>query len=84
MASRTTPQMKKQINNLCAKIKARYPHLYEETGGKYVRRTLLSMLEANAPDYAKAPTPYESSAENDFVRSHARVVKHSHLEQQAA
>lgn len=37
---------KKQINNLVAKIKARYPNLYEETGGKYIRQTLRRMLEA--------------------------------------
>ncbi|HLP52198.1 MAG TPA: hypothetical protein VK154_15015 [Chitinophagales bacterium] len=37
---------KKQINNLVAKIKARYPHLYEETGGKYIRQTLRRMLDS--------------------------------------
>lgn len=45
MKSLTKTDSKKQINNLVAKIKARYPNLYEETGGKYIRQTLRRMLE---------------------------------------
>ncbi len=40
-------QIEKQINNLCAKIKSHYPNLYQETGGKYIRKTLRTMLENN-------------------------------------
>lgn len=40
----TTP-IEKQINNLCAKIKAHYPNLYQDAGSKYIRKTLRTMLE---------------------------------------
>lgn len=48
------PEAKKQINNLTARIKSRYPHLYESAGGKYIRKILRGMLEvydSTAQDY---------------------------------
>jgi hypothetical protein len=84
MATNTNPEVKKQVNNLCAKIKSRYPHLYQETGGKLIRRTLLSLLEADAAGYEEAPTPSESSSGDEFIRTRSRVLKHTGVEQRAA
>jgi hypothetical protein len=33
-----------KFNNLCTKIKTRYPNLYEELGGKNIRRILRTTL----------------------------------------
>jgi hypothetical protein len=66
-------------------MKMRYPNLYQETGGKLVRKTLLGLLleevlEQNPVSEVKvmrSGIPSESSSLNGFNRSKSRVLKHS-------
>jgi hypothetical protein len=67
----------RQINNLVARIKSRYPHLYEETGGKYIRKILRKTLEVNNEAGA---TP----AEQALPERNTRVVKHRQFHKTAA
>jgi hypothetical protein len=48
MNNSTSAEVKKQINRLCIKMKIRYPHLYQETGGKFIRKVLLKVLHPDA------------------------------------
>ncbi len=34
-----------RINNLCAKFKAQYPHLYGTSGSRYVRKLIRNLFE---------------------------------------
>jgi hypothetical protein len=61
------PQIEKQVNNLCAKIKSHYPNLYSETGGKYIRKTLRTMLE-NEADNADNNQSYVGGAGTNTYR----------------
>jgi len=63
----TNPDSIRQINNLVARIKSRYPHLYEETGGKYIRKILKTTLAANGAEEAK-----------NEPELRARILKHKH------
>ncbi len=46
-----------KFNNLCTKIKTRYPNLYEEIGGKNIRRILRNTL----PEYSSTATTADHS-----------------------
>ena len=34
-----------RINNLCAKFKVQYPHLYGTSGGRYIRQIIRNLFE---------------------------------------
>jgi hypothetical protein len=87
MSNSTSPNVKKQVNNLCAKIKARYPHLYQETGGKLIRKTLMNMLEANYATYDESPSSaYQQKSEllSADKRKNTQDLRYKHLQQKAA
>jgi len=69
----------RQINNLVARIKSRYPNLYEETGGKYIRKILRKTLvePQGAPEEIESHEPLSASRET-------RVIKHKHAQKRAA
>jgi hypothetical protein len=37
----------KKINNMTARIKSHYPHLYSSTGGRYIRKVLKNLDLSN-------------------------------------
>ncbi|MBP6732271.1 MAG: hypothetical protein KA149_09440 [Chitinophagales bacterium] len=65
-----TPPIEKQINNLCAKIKSHYPNLYQGTGGKYIRKTLRTMLEAS-DNTSDTETNYAGGGGNNAYRKNS-------------
>jgi hypothetical protein len=83
--SNSSTHVKKQVNNLCAKIKTRYPHLYQETGGKLIRKTLLNMLEVEAESASYDESPSSANEEVSSTPSkRARVIRNNSRQQQAA
>jgi len=74
------PDSARQINNLVARIKSRYPHLYEETGGKYIRKILRGVLDSQESEVLEESTLHLRS--NGYRAT--RVVRHKHTSQRAA
>jgi hypothetical protein len=81
----STKDLTKQINNLCNKIKSQYPHLYQQTGTKLIRKTLIRMLEANAAPFSESPLAVSDMQGNGsyelatprIVRQRVRRYKHA-------
>ena len=46
MKKRKNKQLVREVKNITSRIKSRYPHLYGQLGGRYIRRVLRTIQTA--------------------------------------